>query len=60
MFTNEQKWECAAREVKQREHVYPRRVADGKMTQALADRQIAMMKEIADDYERLAAGERLL
>jgi hypothetical protein len=60
MFTDTEKLECARREVKQREHVYPRRVEAGQMSQALADRQIALMKSIADDYEKLAEKERLL
>lgn len=59
-FTNTEKFEAAAREVKQREHVYAKRVADGKMTQVFADRQVALMKAIANDYEKLAMKERLL
>lgn len=59
-FTAQEKHDCAEREVKQRRHVYPRRVAASKMTQALADRQIALMEAIRDDYAELAKGERLL
>jgi hypothetical protein len=44
--------ECR-REVGMREHVYPARVAAGKMTQAAADKQVAIMIEIADVLERL-------
>lgn len=57
MFTNKDKAECAEREVKQRQWVYPRRVASGKMTQALADRQIALMEAIAADYRAKADEE---
>jgi hypothetical protein len=53
-ITNKDKAECAEREVKQRRYVYPRRVGEGKMTQALADRQIAIMEAIAADYRSLA------
>lgn len=48
------------REVKYRERVYPRLVASGKMTADHALTQIAMMKAIASDYEKLAERERLL
>lgn len=44
--------ECR-REVGMREHVYPGRVAAGKMTQANADKKIAIMLEIAETLERL-------
>ena len=49
-FSAREKADCAKREVGQRKYVYLRRVADGKMTQHLADRQIAVMQEIADEY----------
>lgn len=58
-YTNEEKRDCARREVKQRQRVYANRVDTGRMTQALADRQIALMAEIAEDYEKLAQDERL-
>lgn len=60
MATAEEKRDCASRELKQREYVYPRRVAEGKMTQKLADRQIGLMREIMMDYEALASKERLI
>lgn len=56
-FTAKDKAECAERECKQRRYVYPRRVEGGKMTQALADRQIALMEAIATDYRRQADAE---
>jgi hypothetical protein len=49
-FTNSDKALCAEREVQQREWVYRRRVADGKMSKAKADRELAIMREIAMEY----------
>lgn len=60
MFSAADKLEAAERELKYRRRVYERRIADGKMTQALADRQIGVMSAIADDYRALAQKERLL
>jgi hypothetical protein len=56
-FTAKEKAECAEREVKQRRYVYPRRIGDGKMSQDLADRQIAMMEEIGAEYRAKADDE---
>jgi len=44
--------ECR-REVGMREHVYPGRVEAGRMTQANADKKVAIMVEIAETLERL-------
>lgn len=41
---------AAEREVKMRRRVYPRWVAEGRMTQADADYQIHVMEAIAADY----------
>lgn len=49
-FTNEQKREAALRELAMRRRVYPRWVEQQRMTQDEADRQIAIMAAIADDY----------
>ncbi|WP_185982847.1 hypothetical protein [Aureimonas mangrovi] len=57
MITALDKAECADREVKQRRRVYPRFVSDGRMTQAFADRQIAVMEAIAADYRIVADAE---
>lgn len=38
---------CAEREVRFRQHVYPRRVAKRQMTQEKADRELELMEEIA-------------
>jgi hypothetical protein len=40
------------REISMREHVYPSRVEAGKMTQASADKKIAIMMEIVEVLER--------
>lgn len=58
MFTDQQKREAAEREVKFRKRVYARRVAERRMTQEQADREIAVMSEIAEDYR--AKSELLL
>ncbi|BEV44373.1 hypothetical protein [Afipia carboxidovorans] len=50
-FTDDEKAAEAERELRMRKQVYPRRVADGRMTQADADRKIAIMAEIAEDYK---------
>lgn len=54
-YTNQDKAEEAVREVRMRERVYPRRVAEGKLDAASAERQIRIMQEIAEDYRTLAA-----
>jgi hypothetical protein len=63
-FTYQQKAEVAEREVKQRKRVYPRWVADKRMTQEFADYQIAVMEAIALEFRYLASvderKERLL
>ncbi len=59
-FTAADKATAAKREAGMRRRVYQRWVADGKMTQANADKGIAIMDEIAADYDRQAQGERLL
>ncbi len=56
-FTNKEKADCAKREVGQRRKVYARLVAQQKMAQADASREIALMQEIADDYLRVYRGQ---
>ncbi|HMF27592.1 MAG TPA: hypothetical protein VKE42_02405 [Candidatus Cybelea sp.] len=53
-FTNTDKWKEATREVSYRKRVYERLVADKGMRRELADRRIAIMSEIAEDYRKLA------
>lgn len=59
-FTAQQKLEAVERELGFRRRVYARRVEERKMTQQLADQQIAVFEAIAADYREKAAGERLL
>ena len=49
-FTDEQKAACAEREARLRRQVYPNRVGVKRMSQQLADREIAIMDEIATEY----------
>jgi len=59
-FTNQEKHDAARREAGLRKYVYPNRVAAHKMTKQKAEYETAIMEEIAADYERLAAQERLI
>ena len=45
--------DAVQREIWFREHVYPRRVAAGKMTTMLADRQLALMRAVLATLESL-------
>jgi hypothetical protein len=49
-FTREEKLKEVAREIALRRRVYPNRVLTRRLTQQQADRQIAIMLEIAKDY----------
>lgn len=59
-FTYEQKLQAIKRELHYRRRVYRDAVAAGNMTQALSDKQIAVMEAIRADYELWAKKERLL
>lgn len=59
-FTAQDKLDAVRRELTFRRRVYKTRVADNRMTQALADRQIALFEAIEADYLKLAQGERLI
>jgi hypothetical protein len=54
------KLEALRRELRYRRKVYPRRVAEGRMSDSFAAVQIAIFEEIIQDYEILAQQERLL
>jgi hypothetical protein len=62
LFTAKQKLESIEREIKQRLRVYPRLIAKHKMTRKTAEHECDIMREIAEDYRRLAIeeGEQLL
>lgn len=49
-FTRAEKAKELRREIVQRQAVYPRIVAAGKLHQAKADRQIAIMQAVLADY----------
>lgn len=60
MFTAEELYTEAMRELKMRERVYAGQVQAGAMSPDLAEKRIAMMRQIADDYAKQAEGERLI
>ena len=53
-FTNDEKLAEVEREIKQRQRVYPRLIAAGKLRQATADKQMEIMCDIARDYRNKA------
>ena len=57
-YSDIEKAEEIRREIKMRKRVFPRWVADGRMKQADADRRIAILEEIAGEYE--SVGQLLL
>lgn len=59
-FSNGEKLAAVQRELGYRRRVYERRVAENKMSKALADEQIAVFEAIEADYRKLTEGERLL
>lgn len=56
-FTARQKHIAIKRELGFRQHVYPKRIADGKLTQKEADFQIGIFEAIAADYAKIADAE---
>ena len=46
------------RELAMREHVYPNRIAAGKMSKADADRKIAMAKAVIEILQKNALGKK--
>jgi hypothetical protein len=59
-FTLTELRECAEREIRLRRRVYPNRVDTGRMSQRDADRQIAMMEEIATKLRELEQADLLI
>jgi hypothetical protein len=51
---------CIKRELGYREHVYPRRIAAGRMSTQDARREIERMKAVLATLEELSSKERLL
>lgn len=60
IFTAAEKQAAVERELSYRRRVYGWRIAEKKMTQKLADEQIAVMEAIAKDYAEQANKERLI
>ncbi|WP_412508779.1 hypothetical protein [Roseovarius sp. SYSU LYC5161] len=54
ILSTHDKYAAVRREIRQRRRVYPRLIEQGKMSQADADREIAIMEAIADDYDTKA------
>lgn len=52
-YSNAEKAACLLRELGWRRYVYPKRVADGRMTQFASDKEIAIMEAILADYQAL-------
>jgi hypothetical protein len=50
-ITDADKLACIEREIKFRIYVYPRRIDNGTMSQDKAEREIAIMKAILEDYK---------
>jgi hypothetical protein len=59
-FTIRELIECAERELKLRERVYPQRVRDGRMSRQFAADQIAKMEAIAGKLRELEHTEMLV
>jgi hypothetical protein len=45
------------REMQMRHRVYPRLIGNGKMTQADADRAVAILRAVIEDYEKIVEAE---
>jgi hypothetical protein len=48
---------AAERELSMRRHVYPRRIAEGKMSKELAERETAAMEAIVQTLRSIGEGE---
>lgn len=59
-MTETDKLKCVERELRLRKKVYPRWVAEGRMTQQQAEHEIDCMQAIVTDYDKIVHGERLL
>ena len=58
-FSAREKRDEALREIRFREKVYGRMVNVNQMTRDVAQKRLAIMQEIADDYDRVMQGEDL-
>jgi len=60
MYTAKDKREAVDRELSYRKRVFPRLIANGKMSNYQAATQIAIFEAIRDDYAKQEQGERLI
>jgi hypothetical protein len=51
--------ECVERELRYRRHVYPRRVAAKRMTQANADREVEKMEAVLATLREVRDGDKV-
>lgn len=58
MIPIEEQIQAVERELRYRERVYARRVGEGKMTQRLADVEIARMGAVLETLKRVRAQDR--
>ncbi len=56
-FTAADKLNCLERELRFRRVVYQRRIANGSMNKEQADREIACMEAVADDYRETGSNQ---
>ena len=59
-FSAFEKHREAIRELEYRRRVYERLVASARLSSDIANRRLALMQEIADDYAEQAKTERLI
>lgn len=59
-FSIDEQIACVEREIKMREHVYPRFVGQGKMAQEKADREIATMRAVLESLRFLLQIQKML
>ena len=60
IITATDKLACVERELKMRKQVYPRWVADRRLSEGKAAHELACMEDIVRDYRAAAEKERLL
>lgn len=59
-YSAEEKRKAVERELTFRRRVYPRWINDGRMSQQMADQQLAIFEAIRDDYAAAETRERLI
>ena len=59
IYSTQVKLECVERELRYRRRVYPRWIAEERISPHFAQEQIRIMEQIAEDYRKMEEGERL-